>query len=232
MKKKVFEIYQYVAPAILTPLSFWLWWQTYHHNLWLTLIAWLIPIVYAYIVPAVGTNVLKVWEFDTRLRLGRFRPHHGFVFGSATATIAWICHGHLAQNLFDVFKSGFVFASVLGFWNLLYDIKALQSGILRVYNQPWADGKAAEVIALDYVPWFFAGFGFIYGVGLGSAESLAASGWLTDNSFAGLFAVILIGAIAFPVWGYRRRSFKVHGHSGCLPVETEKKEIFKFTFKL
>ena len=88
MNKRVFEIYQYVAPAILTPFSFWLWWQTYNENLWLTLIAWLIPILYAYVVPGIGTNVLKVWEFDTRYRLGRFRPHHGFVFGSATATIA------------------------------------------------------------------------------------------------------------------------------------------------
>ena len=45
------------------------------------------PIAHAYIVPGIGTNVLRVWEFDTRLRLGRFRPHHGFVFGSATAML-------------------------------------------------------------------------------------------------------------------------------------------------
>jgi len=43
-----------------------------------------IPVLYAYIVPAVGTNVFRIWEFNTRLRLGRFRPHHGFVFGSAS----------------------------------------------------------------------------------------------------------------------------------------------------
>jgi hypothetical protein len=218
VNKKLFEIYQYAAPAIFTPLSFWLWWQSYHENLWLTLCAWLMPIMYAYIVPAVGTNVLKVWEFDTRFRLGRFRPHHGFVFGSATAMIAWLCHGNPALSLFDVFKTGFVFASVLGFWNLLYDIKALESGILRVYNQPWANNKEAETIALDYAPWFFAGFGFMYGIGLGCAEWLAAAGLLDGNRFAWLFPSILLVSIAFPVWGYRRRSFKVHGHSGCLPV--------------
>ena len=74
MKKRLFEWYQYVAPAVLTPLAFLLWWNTYGGDIWLTLIAWLIPVIYAYIVPGIGTNMLKVWEFDTRFRLGRFRP--------------------------------------------------------------------------------------------------------------------------------------------------------------
>jgi len=129
VNKKVFEWYQYLAPAILTPLSFWLWWEVYAGDIRLVLMAWLIPILYAYIVPAVGTNILKVWEFDTSLRLGRFRPHHGFVFGSATAMLAWICHFDRAETVFDVIKYGFVVASVLGFWNVIYDIKAIRSGI-------------------------------------------------------------------------------------------------------
>lgn len=222
MKKSAFEIYQYVAPAILTPLSFYLWWDTYHANLQLTLVAWLIPIIYAYVVPGIGTNVLKVWEFDTRFRLGRFRPHHGFVFGSATAMIAWVCHGHMAENFLAVLKSSFILASVLGFWNLLYDVKAIESGILRVYNQPWAGNKGAEAIAMDYAPWFFAGFGAVYGAGIASAELLAVQGRLSSPVFALLFLALLTAAVAVPVLGYRRRSFRVHGHSGCRPVIKER----------
>ena len=60
MSKRVLEWYQYVAPAVLAPLSFWLWWRHYDGQIWLVLIAWLLPIVYAYVVPCVGTNVLKV----------------------------------------------------------------------------------------------------------------------------------------------------------------------------
>ncbi len=211
VKKRTFEIYQYAAPAVLTPLSFALWWNTYNGDLGLTLIAWLIPIVYAYVVPGVGTNILKVWEFDTRFRLGRFRPHHGFVFGSATATIAWFCHGHPASSVFDVLQTGFVFAAVLGFCNVLYDIKAIESGILRVYNQPWSMNKGAEAITLDYAPWFFAGFGAVYGVGIAGAEWLAAEGRLQASESAFLFFTILAFAITFPVWGYRRRSYRIHG---------------------
>jgi hypothetical protein len=218
LKKHLFEWYQYLAPAILGPLSFALWWKTYAGDIWLTLMAWLIPVLYAYIVPGVGTNVLKVWEFDTRFRLGRFRPHHGFVFGSATATIAWICHAGVVDDFAGVVRTSLVFAAVLGFVNILYDVKALDSGILRVYNQPWADGKGSAAVALDYGPWFFAGFGLVYGAGVGIAEYLAANGGLVALNFAWLFPLILIAAIVLPVWGYRRRSFRVHGHSGCRPV--------------
>lgn len=221
MKKAVFEIYQYVAPAVLTPLSFFLWWRTYDGNVWLTLTAWLTPILYAYIVPGVGTNILKVWEFDTRFRLGRFRPHHGFVFGSATASLAWLCHGTPARDGFDILQTSLIWASVLGFWNVLYDVKAIEAGMLRVYNQPWAEDKGAEAITLDYAPWFFAGFGAIYGLGVAAAEWLQAQGHWSAAVFACCFPILLVLAIAFPVWGYRRRSYRVHGHAGCHPIAKE-----------
>jgi len=218
MNKRALELYQYLAPAVLTPLSFWLWWRHYDADLWLTLIAWLIPIVYAYIVPGVGTNILKVWEFDTRIRLGRFRPHHGFVFGSATATLAWLVHAGPAKDIFGVLQLSFVIASVLGFWNLIYDVKALEAKHLCVYNQPWSENKGPEAVAMDYAPWFFAGFGAIYGAGIGVAELIAGSGDLSAKDFAWLFTSVLIVSIAFPVWGYRRRSFRRYGHSGCHPI--------------
>jgi hypothetical protein len=185
-------------------------------------IAWLLPIIYAYIVPGIGTNVLKVWEFDTRLRLGRFRVHHGFVFGSATSMLAWLCHGDSAEGLFDVFSYAFILASVLGFWNIIYDIRAIQSGLLKVYNQPWADGKGAEAIALDYAPWFFAGFGMIYGAAVGIAEWWVANRAINTPVFTGYFVVILIISIAVPVLGYRGQSQRRYGHTGCHPVESKR----------
>ena len=72
---------------------------------------------------------------------------------------------------------------------------------------------------MDYAPWFFAGFGAVYGVGIGLAEMLSSSGHFGAIDFAWLFPATLLVAIVFPVLGYRRRSFKLHGHSGCRPVE-------------
>jgi len=219
VKRRFFNLYQYLSPLILTPLSFWLWWQTYQQNLQLTLVAWLIPILYSYIVPAVGTNVLKVWEFDTRFRLGRFRPHHGFVFGSATSMIAWLCYPGSVENSTELFLLALLFALALGVINLVYDIKALNAGVLHVYNQPWADGKTNKAIAMDYAPWFFGGFGAAYGISLGMAELLNTQALLSGNLFAAFFLAALVLCIAVPVMGYRLQSFKKHGHSGCRPIE-------------
>jgi len=219
MGKRAFEIYQYAAPAILTPLSFWLWWRIYAGDTALVLMAWLVPIVYAYVVPGVGTNVLRMWEFDTRLRLGRFRPHHGFVFGSATAAIAWLCHPGRAHDLSGVVLTTVLFAAVLGVCNIAYDIRAVRAGMLRVYNQPWAEGRDARGIVMDYAPWFFGGFGAVYGAGLAVAERLADTGRLGWPAFAWLFPAVLALCMLVPVWGYRRQSFRRHGHSGCRPVQ-------------
>ena len=219
--KRLLSIYQYAAPVILAPLSLLLWRREYTGNLRLTMTAWLIPILWAYIVPGIGTNVLNVWEFDTRLRLGRFRPHHGFVFGSATAMMAWLVHGTPARSPWDILRLSLILCCVIGFANLLYDIKALQSGILRVYNQPWADGRDEKAIALDYAPWFFGGFGAIYGAGIGLMEWIDARGGPSPVGFAAAFGVILILTLIVPTAGYVVQSIRRHGHWGTRPVRKQ-----------
>jgi hypothetical protein len=217
--KRALSIYQYAAPLVLAPLSFLLWRREYGGNLKLITTAWLIPILWAYIVPGIGTNILNVWEFDTRLRLGRFRPHHGFVFGSATSMIAWLVHTSAARDLWDVARNALILCSVIGFWNLLYEVKALQSGILRVYNQLWADGRDETAIALDYAPWFFGGFGAIYGAGIGFMEWLDGRGALSTPVFAATFSVVLALTLTVPTGGYILQSIRRHGHWGTRPVK-------------
>src|SRR5262245_60919422 len=172
--RRAFEAYQYVAPALFTPLATWLWWLHYDGHIGLTAIALIVPVAHAYIVPGIGTNLLRVWEFDTHLRLGRFRPHHGFVFGSATAMLMLFAIGTPTAHpsTADMVTSGLFAAVILGFVNWLYDAVAIQAGFLRVYNQPWADGRGSLSIAGDYAFWFFGGFGFLFGAGLKAAEGL------------------------------------------------------------
>lgn len=217
------RIYQYLGPALLTPLSLSLWWREYDLPLQAVAV-WLVPILWAYIVPGIGTNVCKVWEFDVTWKLGRFRPHHGFVFGSATSMLAWLVHGHPAAALADIGRYAFVLASVLGFWNLLYEIKALRIGLLKVYNQPWANNEGPASIAIDYSPWFFGGFGFAYGALIGAMELYVAAGYPFDTGeFIGFAGTGLLVCIAFPVLGFIHHSFKTHGHAGTRPVTRENK---------
>lgn len=212
------RIYQYVAPPILAPMSFYLWWRTYG-NVPQALVAWLIPVLWAYVVPGVGTNVHKVWEFDVRLRLGRFRPHHGLVFGSATSTITWLVHQGFAGSLADVVRFALVTCSVLGFWNLLYDVGAIRLGLLKVYNEPWARGGGPEAIALDYAPWIFGGFGLAYGFVVAMSEWIGIQhGVPTTAVLAGTLAAGLVLTVIVPVGSFMLHSRFRHGHYGLHPV--------------
>jgi hypothetical protein len=162
---KFFNLYQYLAPIILFPLSYYLWLRQFEGNhafVWLMLS---IPILFAYIIPGLGTNWLRLWEFNTRLRLGRFRPHHGFVFGAATSLIAWLCVAGPAAPFSspELFRTGFILGSVLAFWNWLYDMVAIKAGFIVVYNKPYAENRGPEAIAADYAPLLFGVFGLCYG---------------------------------------------------------------------
>src|SRR5262245_24815956 len=113
-RRGFFSAYQYVVPLALFPASYWLWLRragSHHGLVWIALT---VPVVFGYVVPALGTNWLGLWEINTRLRLGRFRPHHGFVFGTGASLLALVCLPPvLHDGLADCVRAGFVVGSVL-----------------------------------------------------------------------------------------------------------------------
>jgi hypothetical protein len=223
--KRVFDLYQYLGPALLTPLAAVLWWRHYDGNWQLVAITMLVPILHAYILPGIGTNVLGMWAFNTRLKIGKFRPHHGFVFGSATALLTLTCMGppepHISavSTLSTAVLAGLVLLAV----NWLYDALALKAGMLEVYNQPWADGAGPWVISGDYAVWFFGAFGVIYGAGLRVSESMLLTSPETATA-ATVAACMLALTLLLPTLGYIATSFLRFGHSGCRPVAPPVKE--------
>jgi hypothetical protein len=210
-----FRIYQYVVPLVLFPLTYWLWWSRYDHDHQLTLFALSIPIVYSYVVPALGTNWLKIWEFNTRFKLGRFRPQHGFLFGTATSLFALLCLGYAPQSLdfWEILRAGFIMASVLAFWNWLYDTHAIRVGFLMVYNKAYAENRGPEAIATEYCPVFFGAFGFCYGIAIRAGEYyLVGLGRL--ELFWPLLLVCHLAVILGPVVAYIALSWLTTGHAG------------------
>ncbi len=214
--KPLLSAYQYLGPLILAPLAAWAW--VAHYGDWaMAAPALLVPVIHAYVVPAVGTNVLGMWEFDTRVKLGKFRPHHGFVFGSATALIAW----PLIGAPLDAADPGAALASalrvglVLLVVNWAYDAAALRHGILRVYTPAAQRGAGPWRAAADYVVPFFGLFGVIYAGGLRLAEpTLAGAG-----AGAAALATLAISAacIGLTSAAYVAGSCLVYGHAGLKP---------------
>ncbi len=139
---RALSAYQYLGPLILTPLAAWAWLAHYGGDWALAAPALLVPVIHAYVVPAVGTNVLGMWEFNTRLRVGRFRPHHGFVFGSATAILALPLIGEplALPDPAAVARSALGIGLLLLATNWIYDAAAMRHGILIVHTPAAARG--------------------------------------------------------------------------------------------
>ena len=215
-----FSIYQYLAPALLTPLGYWLWLSRYEGRHDCALLVMSMPILFAYVIPGIGTNVLGVWEIHARLRLGKFRPHHGFVFGSATAMLSLVCLGPPTTPIdtAEIFRAGFVLAAVLGFWNWFYDIEAIKARVITVYNRQHAERQGPEAIAYDYAPYLFGGFGFCFGVAIRTIER-----FLYQQHQTSLYWWLAVGCNLFvltaPVGLFMLASYVRNGNIGFKPVK-------------
>lgn len=217
-KKTLFDIYQYIAPLVLTPTAFLLWKSTYADDVFLILFAVLIPILYAYVVPGIGTNVLKLWKFNAPLMLGNFRLHHGFMFGSATSVITWfVAHGASA-GILEILTSAIVSGIVLASINTVYDIEGLKAGVIIIYTEPNARGASAEEIVFDYGPMVFGLFGVTYVGFLKAYEYLSVSSQYSALVLSIFFLAGLASSVAVPVLTYMYRSKMKYGHNGLHPV--------------
>lgn len=203
---KFFQVYQYIVPLFLFPVSYWLWWTRYDQDHRLTILALAPVILFAYIVPGIGTNVLRIWEFNTRLRIGRFRPQHGFVFGTATSLITLVCLPFPAADPgpLEWARAAFVVGSVLAFWNWFYDQHAIRSGFLVVYNRAFAERRGPEAIAADYCPPFFAATGMVYGLTIRISEyvvvTLEKPGWFPALLIGSTAALLVVPSAVFVAW--------------------------------
>lgn len=185
-----YRAYQYIVPLVFFPLSYWFWLRRYEGDHGLAVLALSVPIVFSYVVPGLGTNWLKLWEINTRWRIGRFRPQHGFLFGTATSWFGLLCLEYPPAGYapLDWLRSAFVMGSVLAFWNWFYDYHALRVGFLMVYNRRYAEDAGPAAIAADYCPVFFGSFGVCYGLAIRTSEY-----WLVERDESMLYWPLLIG---------------------------------------
>ena len=212
---RFFKIYEYLGPLILLPASYYLWLRRFEYRHDFVLLSLSLPVVFAYVIPGLGTNWLKLWEFNTRWKLGKFRPHHGFVFGSATSLLALVCLEDQTPNIgwFALLRAGLVMGSVLAFWNWLYDIYAIKAGFIAVYNVQHSRRLGPEAIATAYAPIFFGAFGACYGV----ATSLYRYALLERGCrgcFWWLFSAGTLAGLVIPVAAFVLYSYATSGTSG------------------
>ncbi|MBA63246.1 MAG: hypothetical protein CMJ76_12885 [Planctomycetaceae bacterium] len=160
-----YKIYEVVGPIILFPLALILWWSTSQNDITVTFYAVGMPVAVAFLIPYIGIRLLHIWEIRSPHSNKGFRPHHGFMFGSATSVICWIVYKLYLQ--IPLSDSSWLFPIILGITigliNFIFDMFAISRGVLVVFNKSYSLGKSAFHISLQYAPIFFASFGIAYG---------------------------------------------------------------------
>ncbi|MCP4132051.1 MAG: hypothetical protein GY754_13840 [bacterium] len=223
MKKGFFNVYQFVVPVVFFPLAYYLWYMRLEGQHELVILIMSIPVLTSYFVPALGTNYFKLWQFNTKVIVGKFRPHHGFVFGTGMSMLGLLCVAGPGQSEFSVYqviRTGLMTGSFMAFWNWLYDAYAIETGFMTVFNRKYAEGASAADIAMDYAPVYFGFFGFFYGMEIKLIEHYLLS--LQQGDLFWWF-LVLCNLVTFfvPVSIYMIGYYIKHGELGVYPHHKE-----------
>lgn len=173
----------------------------------------MLPVLVAYVVPAIGTNLTGLWEFSGSGRLGKFRWYHGFVLGASINIFGSMMYAFSPQyqGVGTTAMFAFVMGSFVAFWNWYYDIYAIKSGFIIVNNKAKAEGKSAEEITVIYAPIYFFILGAVYGLYIKMAQlhfAESVSWWLWFAVFMHILALVLPTAV------YACVSKKIDGNWG------------------
>ena len=145
------------------------------------------------------------------------------MFGSATAVLMLPALGTPTAHptLADMAASGLLAAVILGAVNWLYDVAAIRAGILKVYNQPWADGRGSiadrQRLRAVVLRRLRAGAGG--GTEIRRRHAAADAGGAAAAIVVGL--ALLAATVTLPTLGYVLQSYLRHGHHGCRPVSPQ-----------
>lgn len=216
MKRKFFDIYQYIALLILLPIAYLLW-KNVLISYKLTIIIVCLPIVVAYIIPLIGTNITKYWEFNINNKIKNIRLYHGFVFGSATSIIGFMFY--LISPIYTGILNSIIFAFICGafisFWNTFYDYYAVKSGFIKINNLSVKEGKSALEVVCDYAPAYFYTFGFIYSLFIKFMEYTVNTNTKFILSASALFylSALILPTVIYMCFHYIK--YKKWGFWGC-----------------
>jgi hypothetical protein len=223
----LFTAYQWIMSLAILPICYLAWYEKLDKRHDLTILVFIVPVVFGYVVPGVGTNLLKLWEFNAGVKMGRFTVLHGIVFGASCGLLSLLCCDILLvkSSPFSMLKSAHVCGVVICFWNWIFDVYALHSGIAVIYNKPRALGKSCLSIASDYAPVYFGAFGICYGIHISILCTLRPL-W-NSLEFWVLALCSTMTSITVPIAAHSISSYLRHGYSGLLPYTSKNNHFEK-----
>lgn len=186
----------FILPLPLTVLALLLW---YHRTGWWTysLFVVVLPLLFGYVVPGIGTNLFKLWRFNWDFfRIGRYFLHHGFLFAPYFALSLFLTFPQAPPFDADTWVAVLVSNAALQcLLSAIHDYLGLRAGMIEIDNRAFREGKGPADIILDYGPIGYSLFGLSYAAVCLAARFYLACGWLP---FVGW---LLLGLLAMGLSG-------------------------------
>ena len=150
-----------IYPFVALPVLIWFWIRSGGLGFMCFVLG--LPLLFGYIVPGIGTNVIKMWRFKDRWTVGNFFIHHGFIYAATMGSVMLIAFVPPASHdwwgwLANMARG----AGLLGFTGWVHDLIGVREGMMEVYNEEWKRGEPAEVIVAQYAPLCFSLLGACY----------------------------------------------------------------------
>jgi hypothetical protein len=150
-----------ILPFLALPFLLWYW--TRLGGALFALLVLGLPLLFGYLAPDIGTNLLKMWRFRDSWTVGNYFIHHGFIYAATFGLVILVAFVPPARDdwptlLLNMARG----AGLLGFVGWTHDTIAIREGVMEVYNDAWKRGAPAEVIAAQYAPLCFALLGAAY----------------------------------------------------------------------
>jgi hypothetical protein len=77
--KRYILLIDFILPVPMTVFMLWAWYKRCG-SWWFAAYMLLLGCAFGYIIPGIGTNVLKLWRFHGPFKIGNYFIHHGLMY--------------------------------------------------------------------------------------------------------------------------------------------------------
>ena len=193
MKRAYLFLVDFVLPLPMTVVMFFAWRSRTGSALFSAYVLAL-GVLFGYIFPGIGTNVLRLWKFHGPLRVGNYFVHHGFIYAPYLALVFYVAFADQAPmtggNILRIVLASAFMQCVL---SCHHDYCGVSTGMIEIDSAAARARRSPVEIVADFGVVSFALLGASF-----SASCLIAYRVLVVSGDEGpwTFSLLLVAGLA------------------------------------